>query len=273
MAVTCELRYDDGDQSSERATDIYVIQGTSDKATAYASLGSTSPGTKYSMSRDDIEVSYLGPAEWLGRASYKTAESEPQEGDRLYSFSTVGGTEHITHSLIDSTPTTFVPAGKTAPDFKGAINARIDGDKIEVEGMSKEFAVYEWEETYVHSNSDIDAAYIATLYALSWKLNDASFTDAVGNSFSAGEVLFRGATGRRRGGGSWELVYKFAARPNLTGKTVGAIVNIAKDGWQYLWVLYERKYDSGSKRSVKQPIAVYVHDVHEAADFSGLKLT
>ena len=269
MAVTCELYHNDGDRGSTQATDVYVILGTSDKATAYASLAATAPAAKFSMTLDDLDVKVLGPSEWLGTASYKDDDTTHESEDNVYSFVLSGGSEQITHGLAVSA---YPDGAGNTPDFGGAINVEVDGNKMNVKGTSREFPVFEWEETVYHPEADITAAYVAILKGLYKHTNDAQFTDAIGNTFAIGEVLFRGATGAPHGKSLWRVTYRFAARDNETGITIGDIVNVARLGWEYLWTLYEEIEDAAIHRLVKQPKAVYLHQLFKSGDFSDLKL-
>jgi hypothetical protein len=54
-------------------------------------------------------------------------------------------------------------------------------------------------------------------------VNDSGF-----KGFAAGECLFLGAAGTKRGSGDWEIGYRFASSPNVTGLTVGDITGINK---------------------------------------------
>ena len=83
-----------------------------------------------------------------------------------------------------------------------------------------------------------------------------------------GEVLFLGASGSQRGEDDWEITFRFAASPNVTGLTVGPITGIAKRGWEYLWVRYSDAEDQHVL--VKQPIAAYVEKVYDEGNFAGL---
>ncbi len=56
-------------------------------------------------------------------------------------------------------------------------------------------------------------------------VNNASW-----KGFAAGECLFLGASGSKRGSDDWEITFRFAATPNKTGLTVGDIVDINKKG-------------------------------------------
>lgn len=75
-----------------------------------------------------------------------------------------------------------------------------------------------------------------------------------------------GASGTKRGGGDWEINYRFAASPNVTGLAVGDITGIAKKGWEYLWVRYSDSEDAVAKALVKKPVAVYIEQVYPYGD-------
>jgi hypothetical protein len=83
-------------------------------------------------------------------------------------------------------------------------------------------------------------------------------------------VLFLGASGAKRGEEDWEITFRFAASPNMTGLQIGDITGINKKGWEYLWVRYADDEDANAKVLIKKPIAAYVEKVYEDGDFSGL---
>ncbi len=83
-----------------------------------------------------------------------------------------------------------------------------------------------------------------------------------------GEVLFLGASGSKRGKEDWEITFKFAASPNITGLTVGPITGIAKRGWDYLWVRYLD--DEDSFQIIRRPVAAYVERVYEFGNFADI---
>ena len=57
---------------------------------------------------------------------------------------------------------------------------------------------------------------------------------------------------------------------NEQNLTIGEFTDISKEGWQYLWVLYNTVEDAGAKALVKRPQAVYVEDIYAKDDFSQL---
>jgi hypothetical protein len=150
-----------------------------------------------------------------------------------------------------------VRPGKTAPDCKGAIGVTPDG----VEGVDITVPVYQFSETHYLPDSLVTPTYKATLFALTGRVNDGTF-----KGFAAGECLFLGATGSKRGSGDWEITYRFAASPNATNLTLGDIAGINKKGFEYLWVRYEDVEDTAAKALVKRPTAVYVEKVYLDGD-------
>ena len=170
-----------------------------------------------------------------------------------------GGTQHITQSL--QTVGSYAPPGKQAPDFKGAIGVTHDS----VEGVDITIPVYNFSETHYIATAAVTGAYKAALFNLTGKVNDGAF-----RGFAIGEVLFLGASGSKRGEDDWEITFRFAASPNVTGLTIGDITGIDKKGWEYMWVRYADAEDAAAKAIVKKPVAVYVEKVYETGDFAGL---
>jgi hypothetical protein len=239
----------------------YTVRGTDDDVAARVALEGASP-TVYDLyndglwlvPRDSATVEPVGNDLWEGIVRYSLS---PQENESIFSFDTGGGTQHITQSL--QTVASHAPPGKTAPDFKGAIGVTDDS----VEGVDITVPVYTFSETHFLPDALVTPAYKATLFALTGRVNNAPW-----KGFALGEVLFLGAAGSKRGLGPWEISYRFAASPNVTGLTVGEITGVAKKGWEYLWVRYADAEDTVAKALVKKPIAAYVERVYEYGDFS-----
>ncbi len=237
---------------------IYVITGTDDDVAAKAALGTVAPSTHDGLVRQSRHIEPLGPELWLGRARYGKQEKK-ETGESAFSFDTGGGTQHITQAI--ATMASYAPPTKTAPDFKGAIGV---SDKS-VEGVDITTPVYAFAETHYLANAVVTNPYKGILFALTGKVNNAGF-----KGFLAGECLFLGASGSKRGVDDWEISFRFAASPNKTGLTVGTIVGIDKKGWEYMWVRYADAEDAAAKAIVKRPIAVYIEQVYEYGDFSTL---
>ncbi|HHM13125.1 MAG TPA: hypothetical protein ENJ16_06195 [Planctomycetaceae bacterium] len=233
---------------------LYVVQGTDNDAVVKATVESTIPAIYDGLVFQDYHITPLGAGVW--EVSVRYGKKEPKDtGESQFSFDTGGGTTHITQSL--QTVARYAPPGKVAPDFRGAIGVTHDS----VEGTDITIPVYNFTETHYVDASLVTGAYKATLFALTGKTNNAAF-----KGFARGEVLFLGASGSLRSQEDWEITFRFAASPNVTGLVIGDIAGIDKKGWEYLWVRYADAEDQNVL--VKKPIAVYVERVYEEGDFS-----
>ena len=264
-----DARFDRGPSGAWRLVEVtlhYVLEGTDDDSTARTDVTAGVPSSFAGLIRDEIDLA----AEWvdtvsqdgLWRAKVRYVlddDDQPETGDSNYNFDTTGGTQHITHSL--STTNKYAPTGKTAGDHKQAIAVGPNGP----EGVDITVPVYRWSETHYIADASVTATYKGKLFNLTGQVNNASF-----KGFSAGECLFLGASGSKRGSADWEITLHFAASPNKTGISIGDISSIAKKGWEYLWVEYQAKEDSTAHQKVHVPKAAYVEKVYEEGDFSDL---
>jgi len=235
---------------------IYNIVDAADDAAAQTILASTAPATYGGLTLDSINADPIGGGLWKGYARYATIASDDE-----YTFDTGGGTQRITQSL--ATIASYAPSGLTAPDFQGAIGVSDD----RVEGVDIPVPSFQFTETHRFADASVGSAYKLTLFYLTGCMNDASF-----KGLAAGECLFLGATGSKRGDEDWSITFRFAGSPNVTGRTIGSITGIAKLGWDYLWVRYADFADSFSYSLVKRPVAAYVERVSAVADFSTLSI-
>lgn len=243
---------------------VYILAGTSDDATAIALVESSAPPTYQGLYRQSIQLepewvdAASGDGRWIVTVRYGLWP-QPKQGESVYSFDTTGGTQHITQSI--ATVQRYAPPGKTAPDFKGAIGVTPEN----VEGVDITIPACTFAETHYLAATSVTLAYRVALFRLTGKVNNATFKGC-----AAGECLFLGATGSKRGADDWEITYRFAVSPNRTGITVGEITGIDKKGWEYLWVRYQNAEDGTARAIVKKPLAAYVEKVYEEADFSAL---
>lgn len=260
MPVTIDEKFDSRESTegveSPSVDLLYVVQGTDDDVTVKATVEATIPIIYAGLPFQDYHISPQGAGVW--DISVRYGKKEPKEtGESSFSFDTGGGTTHITQSL--QTINKYAPVGKIAPDFKGAIGVTHDS----VEGTDVTIPVYSFTETHYIPIALVTGAYKAALFGLTGRTNNAGF-----KGFAIGEVLFLGASGSQRGEDDWEITFRFAASPNVTGLTIGDINGIDKKGWEYIWVRYADVEDQ--KVLVKQPIAVYVEKVYEEGNFAGL---
>ncbi len=266
MSVVCTENIESRQITDTRSAELlYTITGTADEAAAVSALKSAAPATLHGMVRqpvsvEPVHVDTTNPARsiWTGTVQYAPFEYQepPQTGESVFNFDTGGGTQHITQSLqsINRYP-------GSAPDFKGAIGVTHDN----VEGVDITVPVYTFSETHYLSNAQVTNAYKMTLFNLTGKVNNAAF-----KGLAAGECLFLGASGSKRGTDDWEISFRFAGSPNRTGLSVGPITGISKKGWEYLWVRYADVEDSASHTLVKQPVAAYVERVYDEGNFGSL---
>jgi len=251
--------------AKQSVTMFYVLDGTSDDVTARDLLLSSTPGTYDGLVRDECSLEPIfvdtvnDAGKWECSVRYVKPEyQEPEVGESSFSFDTGGGTQHITQSL--QTIASYAASG-TPPDFQGAIGVTHDS----VEGVDITVPVYNFSETHYLADTVVTEAYKQTLFQLTGKVNNAPF-----KGFAAGEVLFLGASGSKRGEEDWEITFRFAASPNRTGLTVGSITGIDKKGWEYMWVRYADGEDEVAHAMVKKPVAVYIEKVYELGDFTQL---
>jgi len=202
---------------------------------------------------------------WHGMVRYsRRAANVAADGDSTFEFDTGGGTQNITAgNSVQSYNGPYSPFG-AAPDFGGGINATLDG----ADGVDVEFPGMEWSETHYFDAADIDAAFKANIYALTKKVNDATF-----KGFAAYTTQFRGARGGGKiGQGIIPITFGFRSAPNLSNETIAGIVGIDKRAWEYLWLYYRRQEDATASAVVPKPAAAYVHEIpgYEPADFTDL---
>ena len=123
------------------------------------------------------------------------------------------------------------------------------------------------------ASGNLTTSYVTSLYNLTGCVNTDQVdlnVDGVELTFDPGELLFMGASGRKRGKDDWEVTLHFAASQNRFNFAVGDITITSKLGWEYLWVRYEDRVDNAAKKLVKVPVAAYVEQVYHESDLSGL---
>lgn len=273
MSVTFSERFKsrrtlEGPQPSVELIYLAIVAGEANEDLAImAAAESTLPTTYDGKPRRTIEIEQETNELWIVTITYAYSSARfvlPVGGTSL-SLSTVGGTRRLTQSL--QTLATYAPPTLTAPDYKGAIGVSDSG----VEGVDVPDRTFAFKVTKIYDADDVDATFIGTLYACSGKVNSSAVT-IEGLAFAAGELRFDGAEATQRSEAEYEIVYSFVASPAATGQTVGDIVDIDKEGWDYLWILYGEETDDAANAVVRRPIAAYVERVIERADLNDLNL-
>jgi hypothetical protein len=240
----------------------YVVLGAADEAAVRALALAQIPTTYAGLNRTAISLDErLNGTTWKVVATYEAPEPHQQDNpESTFAFDTGGGTQHVTQSLQT--------VGRYGPAASSGLGGAIGYDGQNVAGVDITIPVYQFSEMHYIAPSYVSQAYKLALMGLTGAVNSMPF-----RGFQAGEVLFMGASGTRRGtdpDDRWEIAYKFAASPNQNGLTVGAISGIQKRGWDYLWVQYGDDVDPTAKVLIKKPIAVYVEQVYPFASFGGL---
>jgi hypothetical protein len=238
---------------------LFIIKGSDDDIAVKSAVLSAAPLIYDFLVRQSAHVKQIGPELWEGSVRYGRRKQQEDTGESSYQFETGGGTQHITQSL--ETVGSYAPSGEPVPFTMGAIGATADS----VEGVDVTTPIYNFSETHYIPAELVTGAYKSALFFMTGRVNAGAF-----RGFNPGEVLFLGASGSKRGEQDWEITYRFAASPNVTGHSVGSIDNITKGGWHYLWCIYEDAEDSTSKRLFKRPRAAYVERVYPDGDFAQL---
>ena len=247
----------------------YLVFNVADES---AALSAARPRVKTvaGMSLDSIEVmERINATTWKVKAIYEVDEDgdnpDDDGGDEdasVFAFDTGGGTKHLNQSIK-----TDGKYPNDAPDFAGAIEVDNEGN---VNGVDVTMPVLNFTKTHTLSGSRVSTSYKKTLAELTGSVNKSGF-----RGFSAGEVLFLGASGTKRSkkaSAPWEITYRFAVSPNQAGFKVGDIQVSRKYGWDYLWVRYADKVAESGKNVVKKPVAAYVEMVYPEGDFGRLGL-
>jgi len=262
--------FDDRREVIDKSAEVhYLATGVDDEAAVRALADDGIPGSiasdAYTLYLREVEIEErVNETSWKIVARYrKPSWSWPEHlsPDSRFAFDTGGGTQHITQSVAT--------VGRYGPKASAKLGGAIGFDGKNVKGCDIVVPVYNFHEVHYFSDDDVTAAYKHTLFELTGTVNDDDF-----KGFSAGEVLFRGASGSRQGDDPsdlWEITYRFAASPNEDDLEVGDISGIEKEGWQYLWVQYADEADDDTQQLVKKPVAAYVEKVYRYyGDFSAL---
>jgi hypothetical protein len=182
--------------------------------------------------------------------------SDPLPGG--IAWDTTGHTTHITQAYHTDT----YPAG-AGPNIFDAIN--LSGDSVQ--GIDVVRPSLRYSETWViPADMAVSGSFVSAVYKLTGTVNQTTF-----RFFDPGEALFMGARAQWQGGEPFVAVtFDFECRPNNPVEYVNGITGVSRDGWQYLWIIYESKEDTD--RLVQMPKYCYVQDVYEKKDWTPLRI-
>ena len=276
MATRVEEAYSERDQTINAKGEVteieipYLVFEAADEDAALAAARTKAAARTVSgMVLDELEVTErVNKDTWKVKAIYKDEDSddpdEPDEDEETtsFAFDTGGGTMHRNQSIK-----TVSKVPNDAPDFNGAIEVDNEGN---VNGVDVTMPVLNFTETHTMNGSRVTTSYKKTVAALTGTVNSSGF-----RGFSAGEVLFLGASGTKRSkkpNAPWEITFRFAVSPNQPSLQVGKLKVPNKRGWDYLWVRYADKVADNRKNVIKEPVAAYVEQVYPTGDFGNLGL-
>ena len=253
--IFCVERFDSRPLNISRdptATLIFSLWRSDDELRIAAKLEDTAPALFDGLDADNYTLDPQGGGVWIANVNYKIRNQSSE------SFDTTGGTVHVTQSFGTNR------FGLLAPDFQGAIGVSDD----RVDGVDITIPAYKFSETHYIPRIFVSTAYKNTLFQLTGKVNNATF-----KNFAAGEVLFLGSTGQRRGHEDFEITYNFAASPNIGSIVFTPTIEVLnKEGWDYMWLYYADEVDTTAHRLVRRPRAAYVERVYQRADLGLLGL-
>jgi len=272
-AIKVEEAYEERDETIDAKGNVieveipYLVFNADDESKALSAVRANHKSVS-GMALESVEtVERVNDTTWKVKAVYEEDDdgeggddSDDDEDTSVFAFDTGGGTKHINQSLK-----TDGRYPNTAPDFAGAIEVDNEGN---VNGVDVTMPVLNFTETHTLNGSRVTTSYKKTLAALTGTVNKSGF-----RGFSAGEVLFLGASGTKKSkktSAPWEITYRFAVSPNQAGLQVGDIKVTRKYGWDYLWVRYADKVAEGGRNVVKKPVGVYVEMVYPEGDFGNL---
>lgn len=214
-----------------------------------------------------VQELFRGPIRWredddtkrfIFDVQYRVAEVG--ESLKRWSFDTQGGTVKI----YTSRATARYPG--SAPDHSGSIDVN---DENEVQGVDVTLPALKlsvrkrWLKNDTTYGPTSYMAYIKDLARYTGRTNSATW-----ETYTAGELLFLGATGEFMLGKDNEIEYHFAASENVASYTIGSIAGIAKKGHDYVWVKFEHAL-SGTSR-IRRPKWAYVERVYDEFNFTSL---
>lgn len=283
MAVTCREKFKGVTFDDSSAEVKYIVDGTIDEIAARNEIETTCPVEFDGMPLTNISIAgQIKNGMWEGSAHYSWIG--PQEPTYIqYAFEIGSGSQHITQSL--NTEARF-PA--SAPDNKGVIGVDSKG---KVKGVDILIPQGTWSETQYFGEEEITTEYKRLLRGMVGTVNESEFKgDAPGECLFLGAAGSRitkaqnnpGARGERWTEFFWEMQFRFATSANtsaedpIIAKLKSGDVAVTKEGWQYIWYLYETTKIVASEdepaRMIQQPVAVYVENVYRLADFAALDI-
>lgn len=255
-----------GDDESRRVKYIVFGDGSLSSSSVESQLNTDVPATLDGIPLQKLSFVQVSdnPEIWTAEASYAFSNSsngssaQPPEagiGNREYSFDISTSSVNVKRAIA-----TIASYGTSPPNFQGAINVSSDGT---VEGVDILSPASSFSFTITEDRTFFSDAYIRSVEAIVGTVNSTTFAGR-----AAGEVLFAGLSGRVVNTGESTITYAFLRSPNKTGISVGSLTGIAKKGWEYLWVRFEKSQNGTS--IVQTPKYAYTVQVYDTSDFASV---
>lgn len=257
-----------GDSTAEQ---MWGVVGTEDEDEVMSLVYANVPKSWFGLKLRAYQITDHCNGCWDVAASY----SRPSQLTR-FNFDTTGGTQKIFQSFGTSTYDVSGENLETHIDFQNGIG--YDGQRFQ--GVDISIPAFHF--TLQRSlPAPLPQEFFEALATHVGKVNSTAITlNISGNTktLRPGELLYEGVTGNLNGtqdDGDWDLTCKFAVSLNNsiddeTELTIGSgddeIENIEKEGFDYLWVLYEQAKSGGITISI--PSQVQVEQVYNRADLS-----
>ena len=241
---TLVARYKAVETSSQSFVHAYALGAT-------PALASTIYGT---LHRQDIRVQKLTYNQYSVEIPYGRRRN--QTGQWTWDFDTTGGTVHITNGKAERR----YPAD-TAPDQKAAIG--VNGDTVD--GTDIVIPATKINVQFKHPLGVITLPQVRFLSSITGTVSSTPFL-----GYAPGEVLFLGARGADGSEAEATVSYQFAMSANASGLSFGSIANVAKKGWEVLWIRYQESEETADSvvHPVRVPQFAYVDRVYDETDLA-----
>jgi hypothetical protein len=204
---------------------------------------------------------------WRVKAIYRDPNQTRQTGDAAFSFSTGGGTKHVSASVNGNT-VGALGVSPALPDNKGLIGDKGDGNGptgIDIDSGN----FFKFKTAYYVSDAGAQAI-INAILALQGPVNNSTMVFSIRGvtiSCPTGSLRLEGVEGQERVGlDDWELNHHWIYSPNQTGVSVGtgkSAVNVGNvAGWDYMDIVSTQAGDMPSQSFGWAIKYVLVHQVY-----------
>jgi hypothetical protein len=237
----------------------YKATGEHSDSTVLAYALSATPAIFYTsfgaLYRGNLEVDPDGHKQYIVTVPYGITKNDT--GSVSFRFDTTGATINIKASKEHIAS---FPAGSPTDPHKGSIGVTKKGD---VEGADIVVPALKLTYSFKHPAGVINESHARLLASVTGQTNSEAF-----RGFEPGELLYIGSTGEDGSETDASVDYVFVASQNATGLTIGDIVDIAKNGHDYLWIEFKNETESG--QPAVQPERVHIERVYDSFDFAAV---